>query len=498
MNIRVCRPISWMIPVGALLLSGCGKKASVPSETRETGRKFTPGDKQVSTTAESTKKATGQRPVAELEKSWHDLKRQDLPERERLLRQRKIIEQLTLQGNFEEAKRLAFTYGEGSNRATMIFALFSKNPASLEAMLSLAQDGSFAKGEMYAVYNGISRNVAQPGGLDKALTLIHSGHKFSNEEALAITKGLGAAIDSDEAELTHHPDPEFTGVGRTEAEMESKYQEVEGVLRSLGNASPETKDRVVDIFLGMAVRSMPFDAWRTLMENYDSLDKSIRSKRASGLAEVMFVRSPERALSALTELRGKTDISNLYGLGFDAWMDSDISAAQDWYKENKANLSQQETDQISAAAATQFKNRSQLEEARKWLEEIKDPATKQKVSGQIWETERTALRKDVEKDPSGTITAILGGKSQYGDYWLEEAMGKWVEKDFDKAEGWYEKNWNSLPQQKSQYLAAAFANHALNQGDPAVAAQWMTFIQDPKTKQRIQDRIDKAATHVGK
>jgi hypothetical protein len=90
------------------------------------------------------------------------------------------------------------------------------------------------------------------------------------------------------------------------------------------------------------------------------------------------------------------------------------------------------------------------------------------------------------------MESIIDGKSKFGDYWLEEAMGTWISKDFDKAQSWYQDNWNKLPAGKSQYLAAAFAKQAASQGDAATARQWAAYIQDPKTKQRIDAGIAKA------
>jgi hypothetical protein len=95
------------------------------------------------------------------------------------------------------------------------------------------------------------------------------------------------------------------------------------------------------------------------------------------------------------------------------------------------------------------------------------------------------------------LQSIVSGKSNYNDYWLEEAMSTWVAKDFDKAQEWYQKNWNSMPANKSQYLAAAFAKQAIGQGDVATARQWAAHIQDAKTKQRIETGIAEAESKNG-
>ena len=142
--------------------------------------------------------------------------------------------------------------------------------------------------------------------------------------------------------------------------------------------------------------------------------------------------------------------------------------------------------------------RQNLEEARKWLVAIDDVEQYKKIEGHIWSAERDSLRKEVARDPVKTVQSMVSGQSKYADYWIEEAMGTWITKDPAKAEDWYNKNWNSLPSTKAQYLAAAYANAALQQGDAATAQQWASHILDPKTKQRIQDGISKAGTNVGK
>ena len=136
-------------------------------------------------------------------------------------------------------------------------------------------------------------------------------------------------------------------------------------------------------------------------------------------------------------------------------------------------------------------NKGSIEDARKAAAEISDPSQKEKIEGVIWEKERSLLNKDVNSNPAGTVQSIVSGQSKYADYWLEEAMGTWVAKDFAKAQEWYETNWNSLPVGKSQYVAAAFANQAASQGDITAARQWADLIQDAKTKQRIVAAIAK-------
>lgn len=174
------------------------------------------------------------------------------------------------------------------------------------------------------------------------------------------------------------------------------------------------------------------------------------------------------------------------------WMRQDSNMAQKWFEDNKVTLSASQTAQYYSSLVSHLVNLNNCEDGWKYVEAIKDPELKRIAENKVWTTERSNLRKEVGKDPDGTMQAIVSGKSKYGEYWLEEAMGTWISKDFDKAQSWYQDNWNKLPANKSQFLAAAFANQATGQGDTATARQWAAYIQDPKTKQRIEAGIAKA------
>jgi hypothetical protein len=112
--------------------------------------------------------------------------------------------------------------------------------------------------------------------------------------------------------------------------------------------------------------------------------------------------------------------------------------------------------------------------------------------------EREALRAEAGQNPEKTLLSMISGESKYADYWLEEAVSIWMAKDFDKAQEWQQGNWESIPANKSQYLAAAFAKHAASQGAGESAREWASRIQDAKTKQRIDAGIAEAERESGK
>jgi hypothetical protein len=146
---------------------------------------------------------------------------------------------------------------------------------------------------------------------------------------------------------------------------------------------------------------------------------------------------------------------------------------------------------IYAAKVKLYSGNGDLSKAKEQLEKITDPVIRKQAEGQVWSKERNMLRNAANADPQKVLEEMVAGKSQHEDYWIEEAMDVWVSKDFDKAEQWYQDNWRTLPADKAQYVASSFAVRAIKAGDAAAAAQWIPFIQDPKTKNRIEGELKK-------
>jgi hypothetical protein len=149
------------------------------------------------------------------------------------------------------------------------------------------------------------------------------------------------------------------------------------------------------------------------------------------------------------------------------------------------------------AAVVEFSRKLSPSDAWSLLEHVTDSSAKALAEGRIWERERDQLRKDVVSNPQQILGELANGRSAYSDYWLEEAMVTWISKEPDKAEEWYQANWNSLPPAKSQYVAAAYAKNALGLGDTGTARQWTSLIQDPKTRERIEASITKGESGGG-
>jgi hypothetical protein len=239
-----------------------------------------------------------------------------------------------------------------------------------------------------------------------------------------------------------------------------------------------------DLILKLA-HEFPMEVWKI-----SSADSSIRNDSVliAQICSEMARRDPAKAMAAAYST------SNAAGAGnaFSAWLKLDPKEASQWFDARKSELPLEIKDNIYSAQAKFDLAEGNGASARNNAEGISDEKLRSEIISRVWNFERDALRTAVGVDPIGTLQDIVSGQSKYGEYWIEEAMGTWITKDFDKAQSWYQNNWSKLPANKSQFIAAAFANQATDQGDTATARQWAAHIQDAKTKQRIEAGIAKA------
>jgi hypothetical protein len=369
-----------------------------------------------------------------------------------------------------------------------------------------------------------------------AATLDDSAIKGSAWEGIAKKVGRGRMIDLELAKIFVPPPaehPEILGYI-----MGNMYRS-RGIFGTSGapqNAAMLLKEAFGDSegyhenakrFLSLASGIDSFQAWNDLSSfvlSDDVIARDSLPRFFSAMAEL----DRSKALSTLLELSRTSPDSltpALFDSVFSRSFEADASQAEQWLAEHEYSLplavrmrargrliahhvaagndavlkeylgsisEPAERDQAAATAARSFP-KDKFDSARKWMEQIADPEIRRSVEGHVWEAERSVLRQKVSKSPEESIQDIILGRSDHGDYWLEEAMATWVSKDFDQAVAWHGKNWNSLPAAKAQYVAAAFAKHALQQQDVETARQWAALIQDPKTKARIDEMVAKGA-----
>lgn len=425
---------------------------------------------------------------------WKKISDMDASGDERRILEIQLIEGLVQDGRFEEAKNLILSStGAGDRRQVLIFSLFSKAGSPLSEVLQLASSNFQQGGERSAALRGISLSLARPDGLVRIKEYLAAGHKPEDGLVWPITSGLAASLDLKKVGMQFYDDPDDPDDAVTQEEMRLRFVKNEEILAQLLAANPATASQALESYLHLTAGISPELAWESFQKSQGILTDKGRSDIQNQIIRGLVGNSGEKALGLLAD----TGTEHQMSYAMDAWLKLDSKEAREWYEERKEGLPSSRSDALVSSFARYESDSGHVEEARKLLGRIADPALRRDLEGRVWMVERDSLRTEVKKDPAGALQAIINGQSKYAAYWAEEAMGTWISNDFEKAQDWYQNNWGALPKSKSQYVAAAFADHALKQGDATTAVQWASYIQDPKIKQRIQDGIDKAEGKAG-
>ncbi len=380
--------------------------------------------------------------------------------------------------------------GPGQDRNDLLQAFFFHSSLSLKEGLDFIRvrlDGAESDSAFLGLACRIGLN-GNPALLDEISNL---GLGLSAREIHGISSGLAIGVDPNFNARVFGL--ETNSISHSQSDKDRDFNEAFRVLGLLlGHQKPEVACSVYSDFIDNTARSAPFEAWKKLGELAVAFPDLTSSKDlARGIVANMVDQDPELAFDTIS--KSKTgEISSISSVAFDAWLKKDATTAFAWLENRSSELIPEQSNGCRSSVVKYYLSSGEIDLARKFASAITDQDLLSGVEGKIWEAERGILRKEVGKDPSGTIQSIVSGRSKYGDYWIEEAMGTWISKDFDKAQSWYQDNWNKLPATKSQFLAAAFAKQATGQGDTSTARQWAAYIQDPKTKQRIEAGIAKA------
>jgi hypothetical protein len=377
-----------------------------------------------------------------------------------------VLDILETQGHSAAIEFLTNHSGPGVNQNFLITNVFRHSPLGLKELIA-SQDGLETKQQKYAAYDGLLFQASESAKFRIAdFDGIHTFDQRLRNILLLTAK----------AELA---DAKSGG-----QHLQSKVSNLIATIQHVGDAT-QSKD-----LLNHAIHEMadiaPFELWHSLLSAGVSFDQSA----ANSLVSAMMGQSPEKAIQDLVTTNGLDP--NLYATAIRRWLDDDTDAANQWFADNRSKLAPIAEQQIVTQFAALEARNGDFASSWKWIGEIVDPAIRTEAEGKVWNSERDAVRRAVGQDPGGMLDALASGSSQHRDYWIEEALVTWISKEPEKAEEWYQANWNSLPPAKSQYVAAAYAKNALGLGDTATARQWTHLIQDPKTRERIEASIAKA------
>ncbi|MEJ6643516.1 MAG: hypothetical protein QNL33_09675 [Akkermansiaceae bacterium] len=230
----------------------------------------------------------------------------------------------------------------------------------------------------------------------------------------------------------------------------------------------------------------PFPVWESVMKSGIEVEDDIQRS----ILREMITSDAANALSSLS--RYPSGSALLYTMAAKEWAQADMKAAKAWVEAHDSILTKEQQDRYYSGLIGVHANRKDFSSARAMLDSISDSELKSKAEGEVWQTEKKVLQGAVASDPEGTISLIISGESSFADYWLEESVATWLKKDAGAVNEWYEENWESMSAEKTQYVAAAFAQEALTLGDLATAREWAERIQNPTTRGRIEEVIQKA------
>ncbi len=399
--------------------------------------------------------------------AWKQISDTFEPEEERTLFLRQIAIRMSGMGHPDEAiDMIVKTFGDGETRTQMIAACFaySQNLDILKKCYGLLKYEGEQRAARIASASCLATAMSKSNGILK--------FKECNLEFL----------EKDETQVWISAAEQYL--------IKTQRNSPNDVASSFGKIMRmELPDGMKAGLLAQLSEIVPILAWQEYVKS---------DLAASGLDEAKLIvrQMVERdSAAAIAEVLKSPGSEALLGVALNYWGSKDSQAASKWLSENGPGLSIKQYDSALVGVAELLAKKQNFTEASQLVSKIDDANVKSEAERVVWNAERDSLRENVRRDPAGALQSITSGQSKYADYWLEEAMGTWVAKDIDKAQAWYQQNWKSLPASKSQYLAAAFANQATQQGDVATARQWAALIQDEKTRDRINAGIATAEAH---
>lgn len=265
-------------------------------------------------------------------------------------------------------------------------------------------------------------------------------------------------------------------------------------LLALADSVPAaSKELYIKGVLDAAITVQPEEAWNLI-------SKLPNQKTYQQLREDSFISMlHDEPAGTLAKLDGTTNPADaaLLGKGLTRWLDENPILAMQWLNERQNQLNPIQHDGVSMALATHAASNSTdghtIQDAWTQIEKIQDPTIRKAAEGEVREREKQLVTTAASASPATTINSIISGTSGHEPYWIEEAMHTWIKQDPAEAASWHKNNWENLPPEKSQFIAAAYAKDALANGNSDLALQWAHLIHDETLKSRIISTINNPA-----
>ncbi len=352
-------------------------------------------------------------------------------------------------------------------KSQLLEAIFRESKQSTESLFALAEQINDERDKSFAL---------------KGIYLKKSELKNPVQE---MSKAFEAASSKDSQQGLAAPIYKlFSDPYKSDASCQKDY---EALMKEAGNLSGEQQAAyLMAAMQGISTR-MPFQSWEILQkqssENFKSLGGKNLDEMKAEIFATMFQKDEKKAMDLVLSSESK-DI-NLLGKILSEWSSSN-SRARHWYSENKNRLTLEQTDQFHLVFAENAFKRNDLDFAKESIRQISDPMLRAKVEGKLemknLANDELQMMTELKSNPLQKMNDLIKPQSKREESLIGRAMLYWISTNPAEAEEWHQQNWNTLPPQKRQYVADAYARDAIFKGDFEAARQWLSHVTDPVAK----------------
>lgn len=462
------------LALGIALYSGIfapgAQHSDQTNHSRKPGTRSTADDgvSEEKTSALVSRKTSSEKSLAKWKERFFEIQaNQSMDDDDREMALREVMEKISSKMEILECLAFVSQYvGKGHFRDSLSIQIFGHSKSDTRALLAAIAERKGGQQKIHC-YTGIfDRMYLRQMADDEKLVILAHAVEQKSMDAITFYATLQTAVRND---------------------GESPREAMARIRAFTDKLGPEAQAAISEGIARGSVLDDPFLAWELKPKDHHTKER---------LFDYMMRKDKKRTLEMVLHDEA---LSDRLQQGVTHYLNSDSTAASEWIEEHFDRLDQPQKNQVLAAQYLHHLNdlgddeHSKLNELRELSDQITDLSIRKKVRDDIWLKEREMVRTTVDSEPQKAIEELVAGKSPYDAYWIEEAMDVWMEKDSAQAEQWYQDHWKSLPQDKAQYAAASFAKQAIAAGDLDAATQWIPFIQDPKTKERIEGELKNAS-----
>jgi len=275
------------------------------------------------------------------------------------------------------------------------------------------------------------------------------------------------------------------------SEREAAFNDSYAVLvKLLDKLSDVEKSKQLKYFLDEVSYSAPSAAWETLIklpkEQFDFIDEVERKSLFDKIAKSWLFENQEEAIENSID-SGK----GLSGLSL-AMIQKDESEGIAWFKENMSSFSRRDRDHVIESISKKMTLSKNYDEARKWVTEITDPATKDRSIKGMAQFRSGEIREQTKKSPKTTANSLLEESHIESPLLMGVAVNEWLNNKPDDAGKWFFENSKSMNDAQRDSSAEAFVQYGIKVGDLEAARQWADEHSSEEQRLKYYKQIDHA------